>query len=113
PHIPPDLLFQRFDRRKLDLIAQTIEEVNLNFGFRRKFKRMKIQQVGLDGKRIAAKSWTVSDVSDRVEAFVFVASADAGAGHIDAVFGDKFFVARQVDGGYGVLRPVAASSACG
>ncbi len=34
PHIPPNLLFQRLDRRKLDLIAEAIEEVNLNFGFR-------------------------------------------------------------------------------
>src|SRR6202023_3134485 len=69
---------------------------------------MEIQQVGLDGKRIAPKSRTVPDVADRVEAFV----ADARAGHIDAVFRDKLLVAGQVDGGYGVLRSVAASSAC-
>jgi len=31
---PADLLFQRLDGRKLDLIAQAIEEVNLNFSFR-------------------------------------------------------------------------------
>jgi hypothetical protein len=58
---------------------------------------------------IAAKSRTVSDVGDRVEAL----AADAGASDIDAVFGDEFFVARQIDGGYGVPRSVAASSAGG
>src|ERR1700678_2562239 len=68
---------------------------------------MEIQQVGLDGKRIAAKGWAVSDVGDRVEAFV----ANAGAGDINTVFRDEFFVARQVDGRYGVLRSVAASAA--
>ena len=34
PHIPPNLLFQSFDRRELDLVPQAIQEVNLNFGFR-------------------------------------------------------------------------------
>ena len=42
PYIPPNLLFQRFDRREFDLVPQAIEEVNLNFGFRSKFKGMKI-----------------------------------------------------------------------
>ena len=70
PHIPPNLLFQRFDRRKLDLIAQPIQKINFNFRLRRKFQRMKIQQVGFDGKRIAAKRRTVPDIRDRVKAFV-------------------------------------------
>src|SRR5208282_5670788 len=112
-HVPPDLLFQRFDGRKLDLVAQAIEEVKFNFGFRREFKRMEIQQVGLDGKRVAAESRAVPDVGDRVEALILIAAAEAGAGDIDAVFGDEFFVARQVDSGYGVLRSVAAASAGG
>ncbi len=37
PHIPSDLLFQRLDRRKLDLIAQTIQKMDLDFRLRRKF----------------------------------------------------------------------------
>src|SRR6266446_7598978 len=66
---------------------------------------MKIQQVGLDGKRIAAKSRTVADVGDRVKAFV----ADARAGDIDAVFGNKFLVVRQIDGRDGIFRAISAS----
>src|SRR5713226_3297704 len=33
-HIPSDLLSQSLDRWELDFVAQAIEEVNLNFGFR-------------------------------------------------------------------------------
>src|ERR1700675_3430048 len=43
-HIPPDLLFQSFDGRKLDLIAQAIEEMKFDFRFRRAVERMKIQE---------------------------------------------------------------------
>src|SRR3982074_1006328 len=67
---------------------------------------MKIQQVRLDGKRIAAKSWTVADGGDRVKAFV----AYARAGHIDAVLGNEFFVVRQIDGRDGIFRPISASA---
>src|ERR1039458_6891309 len=68
---------------------------------------MEIQQVGLDGKRIAAKGRTVPDVGDRVEAFV----ADAGASDIDAVSGHEFFIVRQIDRRDGIFRPIAASTA--
>src|SRR5271163_4471441 len=70
PDILPDLLLQCFDRRKLDLIAQTIQKIKLDFRFRREFERMKIQQVRLNGKRIGAKGGPVADVRDRVKAFV-------------------------------------------
>src|SRR5208282_706227 len=73
------------------------------------FERMKIQQVRLNGKRIGAKGGPVADVRDRVKAFV----AHAGAGYVDAVFRHEFFVARQVDGGDGVLRSIAASASGG
>src|SRR5437879_13862115 len=66
---------------------------------------MKIQQVGLDGKRIAAKSRTVAYVGDRVKAFVTYTRAS----HIDAVFGHEFFVVRQIDGRDGIFRPISAS----
>src|SRR6266481_7391659 len=67
---------------------------------------MKIQQVRLDGKRIAAKSRTVPDVGDRVKAFV----AHARAGHIDAILGHEFFVVRQIDGRDSIFRPISASA---
>src|SRR5882762_5894016 len=67
---------------------------------------MKIQQVGLDGKRIAAKRRTVADVSDRVKAFVTYTRAS----HIDAVLGHEFFVVRQIDSRDGIFRPIAASA---
>src|SRR5208337_444004 len=108
-HIPPNLLFQSFDGRKLDLIAQTIQKMKFDFRFRRKFERVEIQQVSFNGKRIGAKRGPVPNVRDRVETLI----ADAGAGDIDAVFGHEFFVVRQVDSGYGVLRSVAASTAGG
>ena len=71
-HIPSDLLFQRFDGRELDLVAQAIEEMEFDFGFRRKFERVKIQQVSFDGKRIGAKRRAVSNVGDRIETLVFM-----------------------------------------
>lgn len=84
PHIPPDLFLQSLDRRKLDLVAQAIQKMQFDFGLRGKFERMEIQQMRLNGKRIAAKSRTVADISHRIETFV----ADASASDIDAVFGD-------------------------
>ncbi len=49
-HIKSDLRSQGFDGREFDLIAHPIEEVEFDFGFRRKLKWMEIQQMGLDGK---------------------------------------------------------------
>ena len=41
-HILRDLLAQRFDRWKFDLLAQPIEKADLNFAFRCQFNGMKI-----------------------------------------------------------------------
>src|ERR1022692_995686 len=103
-HIPPDLFFQGFDRRKLDLIAQAIQKMKFDFGLGRQFKRMKIQQVRFNGKRVGAKSRTVPNIRDRIEAFV----AHARAGDIDAVFRNNLFVARQVNRRDSVFRSVTA-----
>src|ERR1019366_4070328 len=59
PHIPPDLLSQRIDRRKLDLIPQTIQKMKFDFRFRRKLEWMEIQQVRFDGKGISAEGGAV------------------------------------------------------
>src|SRR5579864_6134944 len=49
-HIPRNLLAQSLDRRKLDLIPQSLQKADLNFGIRRQFERMKIQQMRFDGE---------------------------------------------------------------
>ena len=60
-------------------------------------------------KRIGAERRTIADVGDGIEAL----AAHPGARDVDAVFRDQFVVARQVDGGHGVFRSVAASAARG
>src|SRR5271157_5217758 len=66
---------------------------------------MKIQQVSFNGKRFRAKRWTVSHIRDRVETFI----AHAGPRDIHAVLRHEFFIARQINRGHSVFRPVPAS----
>ena len=61
---------------------------------------MKIQQVGLNGERICSERRTIAHVGDGIKTL----GPDARPGDIDAVLGHEFFIARQIDGGNGVLR---------
>src|ERR1700686_514698 len=63
--------------------------------------------MGFNGKQFGTKGRTVAHIRDRLE----LLGADTRAGDVNAVFGHKFFVARQVDGGHRVLRSVAAAAA--
>src|ERR1019366_10264777 len=72
-------------------------------------ERVKIQQVGLDGKRVAAKSRTVPDVGHRVEALV----AHTRSSDVHAILGYEFFIVRQIDRRDGIFRPISASAAGG
>src|SRR6266496_3384167 len=62
PHVAPDLLFQRFDRRKLDLVPQTIQEMKFDFRLRRKCERVKVQQMSFNSERVSAERGPVSNV---------------------------------------------------
>src|SRR5450432_3824166 len=104
PYIAADLLAQSFDRWEFDFIPQAFEETNLNFGLGRQVNRMEIQQVRLDGEQFCAKRRAIADVGDRIEAL----RAHSRPCDVDAVLGNQFFVARQVDGRHGVFRAVAA-----
>src|ERR1700739_99827 len=53
-HISCNLLSQRIDRRKLELLSNALQKQHLDFGLRRQFNRMEIQKVGLDRERIGA-----------------------------------------------------------
>src|ERR1700693_5747695 len=62
--------------------------------------------MGFNGKQFRSKGRTVAHARDRFD----VLCPDSRAGDVDAVFGHKFFVAREVDGGHRVLRSVAAAA---
>src|SRR5271166_6497548 len=94
-YIARDLLAQCLDRRKLDLIAYTVEKTDFDFALRRQFNRMKVQQVSLDGKRIRPKRGTIADVRDRIKALCL----HARARDVNAIFGYKLFITRQIDRG--------------
>src|ERR1700686_4358609 len=69
-HITRDLLPQRLHGRELDLIPHSIEKTDLDFALRRQLDRMKVQQVGLDGKRIGAKGRTIAHIRHGIKALV-------------------------------------------
>src|SRR3984957_17231101 len=106
-HVPANLLSQSVYGRELDLIAQTFEEADFNFSFRSQVQGMEAQQVGFDGIQIRSKCRTVAHIRDRIKTL----AADARPGDVDAVLGNEFLVAGQVDGGHGVFRAVAAAAA--
>src|SRR5215475_5639993 len=93
--VPANLLAQSVDRIKFDFIAQPLEKEQLDLGLGGERNGMKVEQVSFDGKRICAESWTVTDVSHRVEAFI----ANPRARDIDAIPGYQFFITAQVNGG--------------
>src|SRR5208282_1176330 len=103
-YIPRDLLAQRLHGRKLDLITQPIEEADFDFALRRQFEWMKVQQVRLNGKRICTKRRTIAHIRHGIKPL----GPHARPRDIDAVLRHELFVARQVDGGHGVLRAITA-----
>src|ERR1022692_615063 len=78
--------------------------MKFDFRLRRKFQRMKVQQVSFNGKRIGSESWTVPDVRDRIETFV----AHARASDIDTIFRNKFLVSSQVNRRHSIFRTITA-----
>src|SRR5271166_705086 len=110
-NVSSDLFLKRFYRRKLDLIAQAVEKVELDFGLRRKLERVKIQQVGFYGKRIGPKGWPLSHVRDRIEALDFMAAADPRPCDVYAILRNQFFIVRQIDSGDRIFRPISAAPA--
>src|SRR5258708_38034080 len=105
-HVFSDLLFEGFGRRKLDLRTAPAQERNLNFRVRREFHGMKVEQVGFNGKDLVLECWSLADIGYGIEYL----AAHSRASDVDAVGGCEFVVAAQIDGGNGVLVPVAASS---
>ena len=49
-HIARDLFAQRIHRRKLDFVAQAMQEINLDFGVGRQFDGMKVQEMAFNRK---------------------------------------------------------------
>src|SRR3954447_23479945 len=94
-YVLADLSLQVLDARELDFIAQAIQKVDLHFGVWSQRNGMKIQEMGFNGVGIRAESRTVAYVGHGIEAFF----GDASTSDVDAVLGNEFFVAAQVDGG--------------
>src|ERR1700756_2706039 len=65
---------------------------------------MEVQQVRLDSEGVGAEGGTVANVGDRVKAFL----AYARSSDVDAVPGNEFFIAAEIDGGHGVFAAIAA-----
>src|SRR5271168_1897736 len=98
--IASNLLPQNFDGRKLDLVAQALQKADLDLRLRREFDGMEIEQVGLDGEKLRPEGWTIPHIRNRIESL----RAHPRAGNVDAVLGDQFFVAGQVDGRHRIFR---------
>ncbi len=49
-HVARNLLAQRVDGGELYLVAQTPQEADFDFCFRRELEGMEVEQVGLNGK---------------------------------------------------------------
>src|SRR5262249_3867455 len=101
-----DLLAQLFNRAELYFISNAGQEMDLNLGFRRDLERMKIEQMALDGERIAAEGWAVSDIGDRIKTL----APHPGAGDVDAVARHQLFVWAEIQGGDRVFRAVTAAA---
>src|SRR4029077_4794050 len=89
-HISCNLFAKGVDRGKLDLVAQAVEEADLNLGRWLQRNGMEVQQMSFNGKRIGAKRRAIADVGNGIELLL----TDARAGDINAVFGHEFLVAR-------------------
>src|SRR5271169_3661674 len=98
-YIACDLLAQRLYGRKLDLIAHPLEEADFDFALRRQFNGVKVQQVGLDRKRLRTEGRTIAHVRDGIKALV----AYARPGDVYPVLRHKFFITREIDGRYRVF----------
>src|SRR5215470_4524960 len=105
-HVAGDLLAQSLNRGKLDLVAHTPEKGEFDGSVGSEIDGMEVQQMAFDGEGISAKSRPGAHVSDGVETFV----ADAGPGDVDAICGNQFIVATQIDCRHSVLVAVTASS---
>src|SRR5258708_1163697 len=105
-HVFADLLLESIRRGKFDLRTAPAQERNLNLSLRREFHGMKVEQVGFNGKDLVLECWSLADIGYGIEYL----AAHSRASDVDAVGGCEFVVAAQIDGGNGVLVPVAASS---
>src|SRR5579862_1591692 len=111
PEIPPrlvhvfrDLLAQSFDRRKLDLRPQALEEEQLQFGVGQQFDGMEVKDVAFDGEGFGAEGGAIANIGHRLEAL----PVDTQPGDVYAVGRNQLVIAREVDGGHSVLVAVAA-----
>ena len=107
-YVARDLLAQRLDRRKLDLIPQPVEKANLHFA--------SPASVQWDENSADAFRWQTNSAPNvgRLPTLVTDSNRsvpDARARDVNAVLRHKFFIARQIDGGHGVLRSVARGRA--
>jgi hypothetical protein len=69
-HISSNLFAQGLNGRKLDLAPKAIEEIDLDFCFGCELERMEIQQMGFYGEGIGSEGRAITDICDRVEAFI-------------------------------------------
>jgi len=88
-------------------VAQALEEADFDFALRCQFNGMKVQQMRFNGKRVRTKRRAIADVSNGFK----LLRTHPRTSNVDAIVRDKLFIARQIDGGHGVLRsqPAPAS----
>ena len=106
-HVAGDLRPQRVHVGPALLRPQPLQKEDLHLSPRRDLDGMKVQQVALDGERRFSEGRTIAHIGDRLEPL----AAHARARDINAQPRRKFVVARQIDGGHGVLVSVTASPA--
>ena len=69
-HIAAYLLAQRVNRGKFNLIPHPLQKTYFNFGLRRQFNGMEIQQMRFDRKQFCSKRWTIAHIRDRIKPLV-------------------------------------------
>ena len=108
-NVPCNLRLQRLRIRPARFVTQAMQEGQAQRRVLRKRDRFKAKNMRFNGEGIFAEGRAIADIGDGIEAARVCAFANRHAGHVDAVGGQQFAVVREVDGGHGIARAVAAA----